>query len=132
MAVLYVALLLAAVPVARAGTYVMNQCASAASRATSVDWGTWGNLHSGTAYNTCTIGGTYGIADAEMDFNSLGGLAINVPAARPHVSIAHVDAIVTTGREQLDPSFCCNKQVSFFRLSGGGSSRGDSTFENLP
>jgi hypothetical protein len=120
VAVLYVALLLAPVPPARAGTYVMNQCASAPSRATSVDWGIWGNLHSGTAYNTCSIGGTFGIVDAEMDYNSLGGLAINVPAARPHVSIAHVDAVVTTGQEQLDPSFCCNKQVSFFRLSAGG------------
>jgi hypothetical protein len=118
-AVLYVALLLAAVPAARAGTYVMNQCGSAASRATSVDWGTWGNLRAGTAYNNCTIGGTFGIADAEMDYNSVGGLVVNVPAGRPHVTIAHVDAVVTTGQEQLDPSGCCNKQVSFFRLSAG-------------
>jgi hypothetical protein len=102
-AVLYVALLLAAVPAARAGTYVMNQCGSAASRATSVDWGTWGNLRAGTAYNNCTIGGTFGIADAEMDYNSVGGLVVNVPAGRPHVTIAHVDAVVTTGQGSSTP-----------------------------
>ena len=120
VAAVALALAVALAPSASAGTYQMNQCASASSRATSVDWGVWNNIHGGGYYNTCaTTGGSFGLNDAEMDYNSVAGLNINVPASRPHVSITHVDAMVTAAPEQLDPSVCCNKQVSWFRLSAG-------------
>jgi hypothetical protein len=121
LALLAVALLAMLAPPAHAGTYRMNQCASASSRATSMDWSVWNNIRGGTFYNTCGIvGGSFGINDAEMEYASVAGLEVRVPESRPHVTIARVEANVTAGRERLDPSYCCNKQVSFFRLSAGG------------
>ena len=80
VAAVALALAVALAPSASAGTYQMNQCASASSRATSVDWGVWNNIHGGSYYNTCaTTGGSFGLNDAEMDYNSVAGLNINVP-----------------------------------------------------
>jgi hypothetical protein len=105
----------------QAGTYTMNQCGSASSRAVSVDWGLWNDLHGGSFFNSCAVaGGSFGIRNVEMDYNSVGGLTVTVPPSRPHVSIVHADAVVTTAPEQLDPSTCCNKQISTFRFSAGG------------
>jgi hypothetical protein len=106
---------------ADAGTYTMNQCASAGSRAVSVDWGLWNDLHNGSFFDSCAVtGGSFGVRNAEMDYNSVGGMTVTVPPSRPHVSIVHTAAVVTTAPEQLDPSACCNKQISVFRFSAGG------------
>ena len=63
------------------------------------------HIRGGTFYNTCGIvGGSFGINDAEMEYNSVAGLEVRVPESRPHVRIARVEANVTAGRERLDPS----------------------------
>jgi hypothetical protein len=107
---------------ATAGTYTMNQCQAAGSRAVSINWGGWGNLYGGTAYNACgSAGGSFGLGGSlTMDYNTVGGLQVNVPDSRPHVAITHVEADVTTAQERTDPVYCCNHQYSFFRLSAGG------------
>ena len=55
-----------------------------------------------------------------MDYNTVAGMQITVPASRPHVTITHVSVDVTTARENLDPSFCCGNQYSFFWLVASG------------
>jgi hypothetical protein len=107
---------------ARAGTYTMNQCQAADSRAVSINWGLWGNVHDASPYNACTTsGGSFGLSGAvTMDYNTIGGLELKVPDSRPHVAITHVDADVTIAQEHTDPQYCCNRQYSFFRFSAGG------------
>ena len=55
-----------------------------------------------------------------MDYNTVAGMQIAVPGSRPHVTITHVSVDVTTARENLDPSFCCGNQYSFFWLVAAG------------
>src|SRR4051812_43519186 len=111
--------LLAGAP-ARAGTYTMNQCQADPDRAVSVNWGLFGTWN-GRWFNDCALtGGRFGVGSADMDYNTVAGMQITVPAARPHVTISHVFVDVTTAREILDPSFCCGNQYSFFWLVASG------------
>jgi hypothetical protein len=102
---------------ARAGTYPMNQCQAAGSRALSGSWGTFGSPPDGQLFNNCGSGGAFGFSTTyAMPYNTVGGLNVAVPNSRPNVTIAHVETDVTTPAEALDP----DGQYSFFRLSGGG------------
>jgi hypothetical protein len=111
--------LLASAP-ARAGSYTMEQCQGDPARAVNVNWGLVGNWN-GSWFNDCALtGGRFGVSTADMDYNTVAGMQITVPASRPHVTINHVFVDVTTARESLDPSFCCGQQYSFFWLVASG------------
>jgi hypothetical protein len=112
--------LLANAPAASAGTYVMNQCQSATSRAVNVNWGLFGSWN-GQWFNQCSMtGGQFGVESADMDYNTVAGMQLAVPGSRPHVTIAHVSADIHAAKEQLDPSYCCGQQYSFFWLVAAG------------
>jgi hypothetical protein len=106
---------------ASAGSYAMNQCQAAVSRAVSANWGTFGNVETTTWFNNCgASGGSLGLSGVWMPYDTVGGLNLAVPDSRPHVTIVGVEADVRAAAERLDSSNCCTDQYSFFRFSGGG------------
>ena len=104
-----VAVLTLAVP-ARAGTYEMVQCRSAPARDVSSDWRAYGP---GGLFDACGGDDAFGLRMGEMPYDSTGGLTIAVPASRPHVTIAGVDAVIAVARER--------DQFAFLRWFSGGS-----------
>jgi len=88
----------------------MVQCRTAPARDVSSDWRAYGP---GGLFDACGGDDAFGLRMGEMPYDSTGGLTIAVPASRPHVAIAGVDAVIAVARER--------DQFAFLRWFSGGS-----------